>query len=171
MRIRAETEADRAAVRSANEGAFERSAEADLVEVLRGKAVAEVESTIVGHVLFSPVALTEHPHLNIMGLGPLAVAPAHQRKGIGSALVREGLERCRQFGCHAVVVVGHPQYYPRFGFVSATKYAIRCEYDVPEGQRNQPHHVFMIAELEAGALGGASGLVRYDEVFGSARPP
>lgn len=164
MRIRAETEADRAAVRAVNEAAFETPAEADLVEALHGKdmslvsLVAEVDGKVVGHILFSPVSLTEHAHLNVMGLAPMAVAPDYQRKGIGSALVRQGLTRCKDLGCCAVVVVGHPEYYPRFGFGPADRYALRCEYDVPAD-------VFMVAELEVGALSGASGLVRYDDAF------
>jgi predicted N-acetyltransferase YhbS len=164
LRIRPETEADRAAVRAVNEAAFGTSAEADLVEALHGKPVAlvslvaEVADTVVGHILFSPVSLTGHAHLDVMGLGPMAVAPDHQRKGVGSALVRAGLAACKDLGCRAVVVVGHPAYYPRFGFVPAGRHALRCEYDVPAD-------VFVVAELEAGALEGASGLVRYDEAF------
>ena len=164
MRIRPETEADRAAVRAVNEAAFETSAEADLVEALHGKGVplvslvAEVDGKIVGHILFSPVSLSEHAHLKVMGLGPMAVVPDRQRKGIGSALVRQGLTSCKDSGSCAVVVVGHPEYYPRFGFAPAGRYSLRCEYDVPKD-------VFMVTELEAGALNGASGLVLYDDAF------
>ena len=164
MRVRLETEADRAAVRAVNEAAFETRAEADLVEVLHAKGVslvslvAEVDSEVVGHILFSPVSLADNARLKLMGLGPMAVVPDHQRKGIGSGLVREGLSRCRALGCCAVVVVGHPEYYPRFGFLPAGRHALRCEYDVPA-------EVFMVAELEAGSLNGASGLVRYDDAF------
>ena len=105
MRIRPEGEADRAAVRAVNEAAFDTSLEADLVEVLRDKGlplislVAEVDDEVVGHILFSPVSLTGHPDLDVMGLGPMAVAPQQQRKGIGSALVSEGLEFCKRLGC------------------------------------------------------------------------
>jgi putative acetyltransferase len=164
MRIRPETEADRAAIRAVNEAAFETSAEADLVEALHGKKmslvslVAEVGGRVVGHILFSPVSLAESSHLNVMGLAPMAVVPDYQRKGIGSALVRQGLTRCRDIGCCIVVVVGHPGFYPRFGFIPASRYALRCEYDVPAD-------VFMVAELEPGALNVASGLVRYDDAF------
>ena len=164
MRIRPEIEADRAAVRTVNEAAFETSAEARLVEVLRRRypslisLVAEVEGVVVGHILFSPVCLAGHARLNLVGLAPMAVVPDHQRKGIGSALVRHGLAHCKARGSCAVVVVGHPEYYPRFGFVPAHRYGLECEYDVPAD-------VFMVAELETGALDGLSGLVRYDDAF------
>ena len=100
----------------------------------------------------------EHADLNLMGLGPMAVMPDYQRKGVGSALVREGLKYCKDLGSCAVVVVGHPGYYPRFGFAPASQYSLRSEYDVPDD-------VFMVAELENGALTAASGLVRYDDAF------
>ena len=164
MRVRPETDADRAAVHAVNEAAFETPAEANLVETLRAKGVelislvADADGAVVGHILFSPVSLIGQSHLNLAGLGPMAVAPQHQRKGIGSALVREGLNRCKQRGCHAVVVLGYAEYYPRFGFVPAVRYRLRSEYGVPDD-------VFMIAELERGALQGASGLIRYDEAF------
>jgi putative acetyltransferase len=164
MHIRPEADADRPAIYSVNKAAFETSAEANLVDTLRAKAgqlislVAEIDEQIVGHIFFSAVSLTERPELSLMGLGPMAVLPKHQRQGVGSALVREGLKRCKQQGYEAVVVVGHPEYYPRFGFVPASRYGIRCEYDVPDD-------VFMIVELVAGTLWGASGLIRYDEAF------
>ena len=166
MRIRPETEADRSAVRAVNEAAFETSAEADLVDALRAKGVevislvADIDGAVVGHILFSPVSLSGQSQLNVMGLGPMAVVPLHQREGIGSALVREGLKRCKQLGCHAVVVLGHAEYYPRFGFVPAARYALRSECDVPED-------VFMVAELKTGALQRASGVIRYDAAFAS----
>ena len=164
MRIRPETETDLASIRAVNEAAFETSAEANVVEALRNKGVplvslvAEVDGMLVGHILFSPVSLNEHAYLHVMGLGPMAVLPDYQRKGIGSALVRQGLKCCKDIGSCAVVVVGHPRYYPRFGFVSARRHLLRSEYDVPED-------VFMAAELVAGALNGVSGLVRYDDAF------
>lgn len=164
MRIRPEREADRAQVRAVNTAAFETSLEATLVESLNAQdlqlvsLVAEIEGVVVGHIMFSPVSLTDYPQLKLMGLGPIAVTPHHQRKGIGSALVHAGLRRCRELHCKAVVVVGHPQYYPRFGFVPASRWGIRSEYDVPDD-------VFMLAELEPGSLRGVTGLVRYHECF------
>ena len=166
MRVRRETNVDRVAVRAVNEMAFETSAEADLVEALRGKLdnlislVADVDGKVAGHILFSPVSVMGHPDLKAMGLGPVAVAPDHQRNGIGSALVREGLKRCKSLGYQVVVVVGHANYYPRFGFVPAGRYGLRSEYDVPAD-------VFMVVELDVGVLSSVSGLVRYDDAFAS----
>jgi putative acetyltransferase len=165
MRIRPETDGDRAAIRAVNEAAFESSAEADIVDALRAKGVelvslvADRGGVVVGHILFSPVSLAGHDEPKLMGLGPMAVLPQHQREGIGSALVREGLIRCKELGAHAVVVVGHPQYYPRFGFAPASRYRLRCQYEVPDD-------VFMIAELARGALRDVSGLILYNEAFG-----
>jgi len=166
MRVRPEDVTDRSAVRAVNEAAFDSSAEADLVDVLHGGStevislVAERDDVVVGHILFSQVTLTGHRPLNLMGLGPMAVTPQQQRTGVGSALVREGLARCKQQGVAAVVVLGHPDYYPRFGFVPASRFSIRCEYDVPDD-------VFMIIELKAGALVNASGVILYDKAFAS----
>ena len=164
MHIRLEQPADRTAVREVNEAAFGTSVEADLIDVLRDRGrllislIAEHEGAVVGHLALSPVSLAENAEANIGGLGPMAVAPEHQRRGIGSALVREGLARCESLGCDAVVVVGHAQYYPRFGFVPAAHHGFRCEYDVPDD-------VFMILELRRGALRGLAGLIRYDDAF------
>jgi putative acetyltransferase len=162
--IRAEEQRDRAAVRAINVCAFETPAEANLVEALRDQAqplvslIAEEHGAVVGHIMFSPVSLSDDPTLRIMGLAPMSVAPEHQRQGIGSALVRAGLERCRQLGFGAVVVLGHPAYYPRFGFSSAARLGIGCEYDVPD-------EAFMVVELEAGFFNGASGMVKYHPAF------
>ncbi|MCP3959870.1 MAG: N-acetyltransferase [bacterium] len=163
--IRPEIEDDAAAVRAVNEAAFDSPAEANLVAVLREQArpvislVAEDAGEVVGHILFSPVTLPGHPELHIMGLAPMAVLPKHQRRGVGSALVRAGIEKCEKLGASAVVVLGHPEYYPRFGFVPAARFGIGCEYDVPE-------EVFMALELRAGHLADAAGKVRYHAAFG-----
>ena len=94
-----------------------------------------------------------------LGLAPLAVLSEFQGKGIGSALMHSSLERCREMGHDAIVVVGHPEYYPKFGFLPASRYGLHCEYDVPED-------VFMALELQSGALQGIRGLVRYQPEFG-----
>jgi putative acetyltransferase len=134
------------------------------VDALRSQAtpiisvVAHDEGALVGHILFSPVSLTGHDELKIMGLAPMAVVPAQQRRGIGSALVREGLERCRRLGYGAVVVLGHPEFYSRLGFVPASLFGVTSEYDVPDD-------VFMALELAAGALEGKAGTIRYHPSF------
>ena len=88
----------------------------------------------------------------------MAVLPEYQRKGIGSQLVRAGLEACRYQGYGLVVVVGHPAFYPRFGFMPASAEGLECEHSVrPEA--------FMVIELEAGALAHARGVVRYRPEF------
>ncbi len=111
-------------------------------------------------MLCSPVSLPGRPHLNIMGLAPMAVIASRQRKGIGSDLVRAGLDQCRDLGFGAVVVLGHSEYYRRFGFLPAGRFGLRCEYDVP-------NNAFMALELELGVLRGASGTVKYHAVFGN----
>jgi putative acetyltransferase len=167
MRIRSEEPKDRSAIRAVHEAAFGTSLEADIVDALRAKPkslislVAETEGEIIGHILFSPVSLADQPHALLMGLGPLAVAPEHQRQKVGSALVRRGLELCRDRGYAAVVVLGHAEYYPRFGFVPASQYGIRSRYDAPD-------EAFMAVELQPRALRDVSGEVAYDEAFGSA---
>jgi putative acetyltransferase len=164
MRIREEKEADKVAIQALNDAAFGTPAESGLVEALREQArpvisiVAEDGAAIVGHIMFSPVALPGYPELRIMGLAPMAVLPEQQRKGIGSVLVRTGLERCRRLGFGAVVVLGHPEYYPRFGFSPAARFGLGCDYRVPE-------EAFMAMELQPGYLHDAAGTINYHAAF------
>ena len=164
MLVRNEEQRDWASVRALNASVFETLAEANLVEILRVRAhpvvslVALDTETIAGHIMFSPVSLSGCPDLNMMGLGPMAVTPAHQRQGVGSALVCAGLDRCKELGVGAVVVLGHPTYYPRFGFLPAARFGVGCEYDVSQ-------EVFMLVELLPGYLRGASGTIKYNDAF------
>lgn len=164
MIVRSENKTDREAVRTVNSGAFETGAEADLVDRLRKEAhplislVAEEEGQVVGHILFTPVSLTGHCQAKIMGLAPMAVTPERQRSGIGSALVREGLNQCRKQGWEAVVVLGHPGYYPRFGFRPASSFEIACQFEVPD-------EAFMALELSPGAFTARSGTIHYHPAF------
>jgi putative acetyltransferase len=161
LRIRPEAPADVDAIRRVNEAAFGQPDEARLVDALRDAArpflsfVAEEEGEIVGHICFTPVEVGERV---ILGLAPMAVVPARQREGIGSRLVERGLEACGDGGFQAVVVLGHPEYYPRFAFTPAARYGIRSEYDVPE-------EAFMLLELVPGAAAELRGVVRYHPVF------
>ena len=164
MMVRSERSGDAAAIRDVNLAAFETAVEADLVDALRVQAsplvslVADDAGTITGHILFSPVTLSGSSDLKIMGLAPMAVVPARQRQGIGSALVNAGFDASKRLGFGAVVVLGHAGYYPRFGFVAASRFGIVSEYDVPDD-------VFMAIELDPGALKGASGTIRYHPAF------
>lgn len=161
--LRPETDADHEAVYAVHAAAFETTAEARLVTALRARArplvsvVAEAEGAVVGHLLCSPMRPVT-PAGYVMGLAPMAVTPARQRQGIGGALVRAGLDACRALGAGAVVVLGHPSYYPRFGFVPASRFGLRCPYDVPD-------EVFMALELHPDALHGISGLLHYHPAF------
>ena len=163
--IRTERAADVSAIRLVNRAGFETGAEADLVDALRERAspivslVAEAAGAVVGHIMFSPVTLAERDvDRRLMGLAPMAVLPSVRRRGVGSALVREGLARCKNLDVAAVVVLGHPQYYPRFGFVPASRFGLSCEYGVAD-------EAFMALELFVGKLTGVTGTVRYHPAF------
>jgi len=165
MTVRPERLENVSAIRVVNEQAFARAAEADIVDALRrnGKAilslVAEDNGRIVGHILFSPVTIqSNETELTGAGLAPVAVVPDRQNQGIGSMLVEEGLRRLREAGHRFVVVLGHPNYYPRFGFFPASRLNIKSEYDVAD-------EVFMVMELLAGALQDQSGIARYQPEF------
>ena len=160
MLTRTEKRSYTAAVYRINAGAFETTAEAVLMDILREQAqpvislVAQDDVTLAGHIMFSPVWVSSDDKLKIMGLAPMAVTPSRQCQSIGSVFVRAGLERGQELGFHAVLVLGHREYYPRFGFVPATRFGLRSEYDVPDD-------VFMATELEPGALNGKSCVVKY----------
>ena len=167
--IRSERAADAEAVSTVNAAAFGRPDEARLVERLREHAqlylglVALADGTVVGHILFTPVTLHcyQAPY-TVIALAPMAVLPAWQHRGIGSALVRDGLEACRAAGQDVVVVVGHPAFYPRFGFVPARPLGLMSEPPYPD-------EAFMVAELTPGALRGRRGVILYGGDFGAQR--
>ncbi len=163
--IRPETPEDADSIRHVNQQAFGQEDESKLVEKLRNNGVLTIslvavqDNEIIGHIAFSPVKVeSERSSFEAIALAPMAVLPAHQRKGIGSQMVRAGLEECRRLGHEVVVLVGHPDYYPRFGFMPAKPGGIDCEFEVPE-------EAWMILELRAGALAGRRGTVRFRPEF------
>jgi putative acetyltransferase len=166
IRIRPECEADHARVHEIHSAAFGGSAEADLVDAMRGRVspevslVAEIAGRVVGHVYFSPVHVGESRR-PAMGLAPVAVDPACQRGGVGSALCRSGLARCRELRQPVVFVLGHADYYPRFGFEPA----------LPHGLFYKNEHfapAFFVVDLDGAGLSDFAGEVRYHPAFDSA---
>ena len=167
IEVRNESPRDYTAVRRINERAFEGPIGADIVDSLRGVAhplislVAVVEGQVVGHIFFSPVSIESGGSAyDAAGLGPMAALTEYQRQGIGSELVKQGLQECKRQGYTVVVVIGHPDYYPRFGFTEAVEKGLMCEYEVPD-------EAFMVTELTPGALHRRGGVVKFRPEFAS----
>jgi len=165
LTIRPETLEDIDSIRHVNEQAFGQEDESRLIEKLRNHGVLTISlvavqaGDIIGHIAFSPVAIESRlSSFEAISLGPMAVLPSCQKKGTGSQLVRAGLEECKLLGYEIVVVLGHPDYYPRFGFDPAKPRGIECEYEVPD-------EAWMVLELQEGALAGRSGVVKYQPEF------
>jgi putative acetyltransferase len=160
--VRDERPEDLAAIREVNDRAFDQPLEGRIVDALREHGAVElslvalVDDRIVGHILFSPVSGASGSAG--LGLGPMAVVPEHQRRGVGAALIEASLARLRASGCPFVVVLGHDSYYPRFGFVPASRHGLRCEWDVPD-------EAFMVHVLDAEAAAAAAGLIKYRPEF------
>jgi putative acetyltransferase len=177
LTIRREQAGDAPAIYAVHAAAFPTEEEARLVDRLRAAghasvslvaeigeseaadvATTRVVKQIVGHILLSPVVIDGPPDgCHGLGLAPMAVVPAWQRRGVGSALVRAGLAACRGAGCGFVVVLGHPDFYPRFGFARASALGLQNEYGADEA--------FMVLELPPGALAAEGGLVKYGPEF------
>jgi putative acetyltransferase len=162
--IRSERDGDRQAIYAVNEAAFGGRDESELVDRLRddGSAllslVAEIGGVVAGHILFSRMFIeTAEGLLPAAALAPMAVLPKSQRQGIGAALIRSGLDAMRRQGERIVIVVGHPSYYPRFGFSPGLAAALESPF---------PPEAFMALELAPGALDGIRGKVRYAKPFG-----
>jgi putative acetyltransferase len=164
--IRVARPGDEAAIVRVHEAAFGRAGEAEIARRLHARGAECVSlaafdgDALVGHVLFSPVSVDGCTFARApMGLGPVGVLPGLQRSGTGIALCRAGIEACRERGAPFLVVLGHPTYYPRFGFVPASRFGLTFG-EAP------PRDAFMAMELVPGALAGVSGPVRYGPEFG-----
>ena len=151
-------------VHSINEAAFGRLDEADLVDSLRAEGfvllslVAELEKRTVGHILFTRMSIeTAGGSISAVALAPMAVSPEYQRRGIGDELIRHGLDLLRRRGERIVIVLGHPDYYPRFGFSTEKAHSLESPF---------PPEAFMAMELSPGALAGVHGKVTYPAAFG-----
>lgn len=172
MLIRQETTKDYKATEHVVEEAFRDAEFADhaehlLVQRLRESEsfipevslVAEIEGEIVGHILFTKIIIIGEKIWDSISLAPVSVLPKHQRKGIGGELILKGLEIVKHLGFESVIVLGHEEYYPKFGFQKASSWSIKCPFDVPEG-------AFMAIELKPGALTHVVGTVEYPKEFG-----
>ena len=162
--VRGECPEDYGQVRLVNEAAFGQPDEADLVDSLRNEGVvlaslvAELETRVVGHILFSRMSIeTASGRVPAVALAPMAVLPEQQRRGIGGKLIKHGLDLLRRQGEQIVIVVGHPDYYPRFGFSTDKARSLASPF---------PPEVFMALELRPGALDGVRGKVGYPDAFG-----
>jgi putative acetyltransferase len=169
IKIREEKTEDYDAVQVINDRAFGAPEEGRIVGILREACeetlslVAVSDDEIVGHIFFSPVTIDhEDTQLTGMGLAPMAVLPEHQNQGIGSRLVKEGLRRLGETDCPFVIVVGHIDYYPRFGFERASQFGLQCQWD------GVPDAAFMIMVLDESVMEGVSGVARYRSEFDEA---
>jgi putative acetyltransferase len=164
LHVRDEQLGDEQAIHNVHACAFGRELEARLVDLLRaaGKAIIGLVGCegerVVGHILFSPITIANAPtDLRGLALGPVGVLPERQRRGIGSALIREGLARCEGTGYDLVILLGHVTYYPRFGFKCAKAFGLDNEYGAEDA--------FMVRELKPGILMQVSGLVKFAPEF------
>lgn len=156
--IREERSDDVAAIRDVNNRTFGQQQEANIVDALRANGaallslVATLDHEVVGHIMFSPIIVGE----GTMGaaLAPMAVVPDVQRRGIGGKLIEAGVRKLEAAGCPFIIVLGHAEYYPRFGFKPASRAGITCEWDVPDD-------VFMVLVLDEAKMQGVSGLAKY----------
>jgi len=159
MLIRQEGKTDYRQIRSLNDQAFGSPEESQLIDELRQQGlavlslVAESEGEIIGHILFSRIKLGDEP---VVALAPMCVASVHQKKGVGGALIQQGMRILKQRGEKAVFVLGHKKYYPKFGFSAELAKPFECEYAGDS---------FFAHELQPGWLEGKTGRIVYPEAF------
>jgi putative acetyltransferase len=162
IEIREESAGDVAAIRDLNTCAFGQEQEANIVDALRSNdavrlsLIALVDGRLVGHIMYSPITIGGK--VTGAALGPMAVLPEYQRRGVGSELVERGNKQLEKDGCPFIIVLGHAEYYPRFGFGPASAHNVRCEWDVPD-------NVFMLLVLNEAKMRGVSGLANYRHEF------
>jgi putative acetyltransferase len=161
VEIREERPDDVAAIRDVNQRAFGQDQESNLVDALRSNRaallslVATLNGRVAGHIMYSPATIGD---ITGAALGPMAVLPEHQRQGIGSKLVEAGNRKLKEAGVPFIIVVGHPNFYPGFGFKPASAVAMKCEWDVPDD-------VCMLLLIDERKMTGVSGLVKYRHEF------
>ena len=166
IEIREERAEDIAAIREVNHCAFDQEHEGKIVDALRSNGaallslVAIVDGRVVGHIMYSPITIGE---VTGAALGPMAVVPEYQSQSIGSKLVQAGNLKLKDAGWPFIIVLGHADFYPRFGFKPAGTFGITCEWEVPED-------VFMVLALDEEKMLGVSGLAKYRHEFSTVTP-
>lgn len=166
VKIRQEEKKDYERVYEINKQSFQQEDESKLIEKIRvGESfvpelslVAELDGEIVGHILFSKIKIVGEAEYDSLALAPMAVVPRLQKQGVGGKLVSTGLETAKKLGFESVIVVGYKEYYPKFGFEKASKWGIKCPFEVPD-------EAFMAVELVENSLKGKAGTVQYPDVF------
>ncbi|MDD2665591.1 MAG: N-acetyltransferase [Methanocellales archaeon] len=166
LTIRKGEEKDYKKVYEVNCLAFQQENESKLIEKIRkGKnfipelsLVAEIEDEIMGHILFSRINIFGDSVFDSLALAPMAVSPEFQKKGIGSNLIKKGIEKAKELGFDSIIVLGHKEYYPKFGFQRASKWNIKCPFEAPD-------EAFMAIELTERAFEGKAGTVKYPDEF------
>jgi len=164
--IRKEEEKDHKQIYEVNKLAFQQENESKLIEKIRKSEnfipelsiVAEIDNRIVGHILFSKIKIIGDSDYESLALAPMAIIPEFQKSGIGSELIKKGMDKAKELGFDSIIVLGHKEYYPKFGFQRASKWDIKCPFEVPD-------EVFMAIELTEKALEGKAGTVEYPDEF------
>ena len=164
--IRKEEENDHKNIYEVNRLAFEQENESKLIEKIRVGSnfipdlslVADINNRIIGHILFSKIKIIGNSIFETLALAPVAVLPEFQKQGIGSNLINRGMEKAKELGFDSIIVLGHKDYYPKFGFKRASKWNIKCCFEVPD-------EAFMAVELIDGALRGKEGTIKYPDEF------
>lgn len=167
--IRKEEEKDHKQIYEVNKLAFQQENESKLIEKIRKSEnfipelsiVAEIDNRIVGHIFFSKIKIIGDSDYESLALAPMAVIPEFQKRGIGSELIKKGIDKAKELGFDSIIVLGHKEYYPKFGFQRASKWNIKCPFEVPDD-------VFMAIELTEKAFEGAAGTVEYPDEFNEA---
>lgn len=167
MKIRPELDKDFKEIRSITQRAFNNEEEPDLIEAIRESEyyindlslVAEKAGKVVGYIMFSRIRVVgDNDGTDVLSLAPMAIDPDMQNRGIGTELLKNGIKKCRLLGYRIIIVIGHPEYYPRFGFVPARDVGFEVPFDVPD-------EAFMVAGLVDGALEGTGGMVVFSPPF------
>jgi len=169
IRIREEKRCDFDAIKYVNDKAFNQPQEGNVIEKLRNNdsrilsLVAEIDNKIIGHIFFSSVEIEGYPEIeNGMGLAPLAVLPEYQKQGIGKMLIDKGIDLLKKQSVPFIVVLGHEHYYPKFGFETASKYGLKCQWD------GVPDEAFMVMIFDKNKMKNVQGVAKYREEWNEA---